>query len=759
MGDMVYGLLLAGALGSGTALFLLAFQWLVREHMTAKWHAGIWLVLFVQLAGISLWIDKASTLSLWNLLPIPQAMEFLRHWVERITHWAYTGTAPTEIIRLQDFLTTSVLLDGRANDFLSMASRGAVFLWAGVAVVLIVIHFGMAVRLHRRIGHCPEAPSSLKQRVQKLSDQYFQGTMPVSIRLAEEGHSPYVCGFIRPILVIPAHMADQLDDRVLLHELSHLYHWDVGKNYLILLFRFAYWWNPLLWWILGRVSDDLETACDERVLALLEPSQQVDYGRLLLSMVEPAFRRRMGTSCIAGGESHIRRRVIRTARFKEITSFSRRTGVVMAFLLLILCSAMPVGAQLNDHAVEWKTPETWESELRVPKASDPMQALWAYGWGTVADNGWYRYAVAEQTKQAELEQEFLQNQQNGLANPWHWSGEVFSRQMQDSDRWHSVLYLQDHLTEAQEQDMRRQVSGDPQWFRTYTPEQLEEAHVLWQSVGFQVYNLVRQGEVYGATVEYPLNMEEEEVQKEGETDVMFRHHYVVDTVRIFQEDGRWVVRRINRQLMDNATGFPTADQVYTSPLRYEGDNGQCGVSFQLALFVGESTTQQVNLLTGDIKEEESQTNPMLQMMGFGQEDLNFVRHSNAEGWLWAKGELLLPMAGQLQRLSEIKNGRHAWSEGVQRESWMSVAPYDGNGSVSAQVEGMLMREDYQGNLYVLMDNQGRQRIILDLYRIFEERKDLPRELYYATKWSVFPLQEMILRPVVDEEVFGNESGQ
>src|SRR5882724_4846490 len=81
--------------------------------------------------------------------------------------------------------------------------------------------------------------------------------------------SPAVCGFGRPVILIPRHLAESLSVTqmrgVLLHELAHIKRGDVWVNHVQTLLQIFYWWHPLVWLANSHIRRLREQAVDETV--------------------------------------------------------------------------------------------------------------------------------------------------------------------------------------------------------------------------------------------------------------------------------------------------------------------------------------------------------------------------------------------------------------------------------------------------------------------------------------------------------------
>jgi len=83
---------------------------------------------------------------------------------------------------------------------------------------------------------------------------------------------PGVHGVLRPVLLLPAGITDQLDDdhleTILAHELCHIGRRDNLLATLHVIVETIFWFYPLVWWIGSRLVDERERACDEDVLRM-----------------------------------------------------------------------------------------------------------------------------------------------------------------------------------------------------------------------------------------------------------------------------------------------------------------------------------------------------------------------------------------------------------------------------------------------------------------------------------------------------------
>lgn len=516
---------------SVTGLFLLAVKWLFREHMKASWHYGMWSILGIQLVLLPIvWAMDAQMpalpFSIHNLLPAQHVVQQAGQGVNQLAAHIAGQTLPPQVtVGSSEAVGGFVSVQFPDVQVQAVQAAGQV-LWivyaVGAAAMLGWMLF-WAVRLKWRVAHMPEAHGELRQRLKRLEILYKLDGLPVV--LAPEGNTPYICGMFRPMLVVPQHMAQTVDDRVLLHELLHRKNSDIAVSYFFLFFRCVHWFNPLFWLFAARIGDDCEAACDEQVVERLEKRQRMAYGRLLLDLAVEHFHYRMGTSCIAGGEKQISRRIRSIARWQEISPKCRRLGTALFWLMLLICLSGPqVGAATVGWMHTWQAAPgqnlSWElTKAGWRGADDIHEALYLYGKAYALDNGYYLYAVADDAQRAQLKQQFRQNKAEG------------------SLLWH----FDDTIT--------RSLYAIPLYWKE---ENETEEEVLssysHMNTGFGVYNVVEQDGRATAIVVYPIV---DVPQPDGTQSTAYQY----DQVEVYRQGGRWVVHQLSREQSQQLNNF------------------------------------------------------------------------------------------------------------------------------------------------------------------------------------------------------------
>ena len=304
---------------SATAAALLALKALFRRHFSPRWQYGMWAVL-----AAALLLPARGGGLLFPTLGLH--LETLKTAVESSLHSVYSAPYDVTQIGLPIPLPPSQA-PGSVTDWLF------VLYMVGVVFSLFVSaasYMRLRVSLRQAV---PAGPQQLAQ-VEQVCTLY--GLRPCT-RTVISARTPtaFICGFVRPILVLPA---GGTDDKVILHELLHRKYGDVLSGMVICVLRCLHWCNPLIRYALRRAQADCEALCDQRVLEKLEGEDLREYGRILLSMADSRFSRTPGTSSIANGGRNIRARIESITRFRLYPRDMRLVSGCIAVVMLFSCA-------------------------------------------------------------------------------------------------------------------------------------------------------------------------------------------------------------------------------------------------------------------------------------------------------------------------------------------------------------------------------------------------------------------------------------
>ena len=174
-----------------------------------------------------------------------------------------------------------------------------------------------------------------------LRDNIFQ---------SEKTPSPFVFGIIKPKIYLPFGITERDAESVILHEQAHISRRDYLWKPLGFLLLCVHWFNPLMWLAYILFCRDIEFACDERAISLLNADKRADYseallncsvGRHMLFAYPPAF-----------GEVGVKSRVKSVLNYKK-PAFWLAAAAVIAGIAASVCllTSPKTGSRRSDSLV------------------------------------------------------------------------------------------------------------------------------------------------------------------------------------------------------------------------------------------------------------------------------------------------------------------------------------------------------------------------------------------------------------------------
>ncbi len=152
----------------------------------------------------------------------------------------------------------------------------------------------------------------------------------------DEIASPLVCGLFAPRIYLPTRMDfrnAELLRHILTHEAMHIKRKDNLIKAVMLVTLCINWFNPLVWLMSKYLSSDLESACDEAVLRMLnEDEARKGYASSLLAMAITGNRSTLLYSAFS--KTEVERRIQNILQYKKASVM-----ILMIATVFTLCSS------------------------------------------------------------------------------------------------------------------------------------------------------------------------------------------------------------------------------------------------------------------------------------------------------------------------------------------------------------------------------------------------------------------------------------
>ncbi|HEV2703222.1 MAG TPA: M56 family metallopeptidase [Steroidobacteraceae bacterium] len=197
----------------------------------------------------------------------------------------------------------------------------------------------------------------------------------IPVRSSAVQLEPAVVGVLRPVLLLPEGLQQQLApaelEAVLAHESCHVAWRDNLAASLHMLVEVLFWFHPLIWWLGKRMVDERERACDEWVLARGHAAGS--YAEGILKVCEHYLQSPLSSAAGVGG-GHLNRRIEVIMQNRLIT----RLSVVRKMVLtMAACAALAIPLAIGSLAAPYAAAATADasavvlSHLTITKAPPP----------------------------------------------------------------------------------------------------------------------------------------------------------------------------------------------------------------------------------------------------------------------------------------------------------------------------------------------------------------------------------------------------
>ncbi|MEM8583606.1 MAG: ankyrin repeat domain-containing protein, partial [Bacteroidota bacterium] len=176
----------------------------------------------------------------------------------------------------------------QARDYFNRHIPLLVTLWLLGVLVLQLRFLGQLAFVQRMKNYGVQRfPSSWAGKIQEL-EEALNIRRPVRYLVSRQAFSPLTVGWLRPAVIFPEGLLDQLKESqvatILAHELAHIKRHDFIVNVLQNFLTTFFFFHPGIWWMSTRIEEEREHACDD--LAIAATGGRIDYAKTLIQLKE-----------------------------------------------------------------------------------------------------------------------------------------------------------------------------------------------------------------------------------------------------------------------------------------------------------------------------------------------------------------------------------------------------------------------------------------------------------------------------------------
>ncbi len=156
----------------------------------------------------------------------------------------------------------------------------------------------------------------------------------IIIKESKRISTPMVMGYIKPVILFPVGLANQLNikevEAILAHELAHIKRHDFLFNLLQSFAEILFYYHPAIWYISSRIRFERENCCDDLAIEMTENS--ISYAKTLVKLQGLKQHNLQTALAFSGNNNQFSQRILRILNIPVNASNMRQK--LLAFILV-----------------------------------------------------------------------------------------------------------------------------------------------------------------------------------------------------------------------------------------------------------------------------------------------------------------------------------------------------------------------------------------------------------------------------------------
>lgn len=223
---------------------------------------------------------------------------------------------------------------------------GILVIWFSGVLFFLLRGAGRLVYLHRLTQWETQSLTPQWQKTLTRMTQLLGVQRNFSVRVSTHIRSPFVAGFLKPIILIPLSAFSQLSpeqlEAILVHELAHIRRWDDMVNWLQTAVEITLFYHPALWWISQVIRDEREKCCDD--LAVATCGSALVYTKALTQLESlPSSTSAFALALTRSGNGLLGR----VERLLQPHKLNNKPSVVPILITIVLVAGLAINYQFN----------------------------------------------------------------------------------------------------------------------------------------------------------------------------------------------------------------------------------------------------------------------------------------------------------------------------------------------------------------------------------------------------------------------------
>lgn len=181
-----------------------------------------------------------------------------------------------------------------------------------------------------------------------------------NIYLCDHIDACFVFGIFNPKIYLPSSINNEDLKYIIAHEKAHIQRKDYVYKPLAFLLLSIHWFNPIVWIAYKCFCNDLELACDEKVLVDFGLESKKEYSNTLINYSDQTH---LGVCPLAFSENNVKSRVVSILKYKKPNKWIIAIGGLICAVFIACFMTNP--KEIKTRLVKYKPNENLESIATV----------------------------------------------------------------------------------------------------------------------------------------------------------------------------------------------------------------------------------------------------------------------------------------------------------------------------------------------------------------------------------------------------------
>lgn len=175
------------------------------------------------------------------------------------------------------------------------------WLWIGVAVILLIRYFYKRVKVRRILEQYVIKDTDTKEYYESFLNDTKIRSIKIAVIPGEEQAA--IFGVIRPIMILPdAVLEEKTVAHMIRHEIKHYANYDLWLEFFVDLLVVIHWWNPIVYMMRKELSLAFELSNDYMVTKDMSELGKIEYAETLVQAAKLMSNQQAYDLNLTGGE-------------------------------------------------------------------------------------------------------------------------------------------------------------------------------------------------------------------------------------------------------------------------------------------------------------------------------------------------------------------------------------------------------------------------------------------------------------------------